>query len=304
MTLVLVFLGTSAAVPTRARGLPSLALLTGRDILVFDAGEGTQHRMVLSRISPLRVSAVFITHLHGDHFFGLPGLIQSMAMYGRKKGLRIYGPPGLAEFLEASINASGFSPPFPLRVVEGLRLKHRSAYYTVSSFPVCHTGRPALGYLYEESEKPGKLDMDKVRRLGLEPGPHLKVLKEGRPIQVRGRVVEPGEVLGPPRRGARVVYTGDTRPCSSVVEAAREADLLVHDATFTSELREEAWEEGHSTAEDAARIAKASAARMLILTHISARYRDPSPLLREAQQIFPFTLVAEDFLRIALRSPW
>jgi len=304
LTVVIVFLGTSAATPTRSRGLPSIALKLGGEVLLFDVGEGTQHRMMAAGISPLRVSAIFITHLHGDHFFGLPGLLQSMAMNNRVKPLLIYGPPGISSFLEAVFKASGFQPPFQINVKEGLSLEYRADRYVVESFQVCHTGRPALGYRYREKDKPGNIDVRRALKLGLKPGPLYRVLKEGRPVIIGGRVIRPEDVVGPPHKGLSIVYTGDTRPCSSVVEFSRGAKVLIHESTFTSDYEEEAWEEGHSTARDAARIARAAGVGLLVLTHISARYQDSSLLLSEASSIYPFTLVAEDYMHLAIRGPW
>ncbi len=302
-TLRIVFLGTGAAVPSRDRSLPSIALQVDGSILLFDAGEGAQHRMVEAGLSPVRVEAVFITHLHGDHVFGLPGLLQTMAMMGRRSPLRIYGPPGLEGFVRAAVELSSrnpHNPGFRVELVLGDRLRHESRGYTVESFPVEHSPG-SMGYVFREHDKPGRVDLARLRGLGLEPGPYLRLLKEGRPARVGGRLVRPEDVLGPARRGRVVVYTGDTLPSRRVVEAARGADVLIHDATFTHDLAEEAHEKGHATAREAAEVAAEAGVSMLVLTHISARYRDAGPLYREACSVFPFTLVAYDHMVLAIK---
>ena len=302
-SLRIVFLGTGAAVPSRDRSLPSLAIQADGRILLFDVGEGAQHRMLQAGLSPLKVVAVFITHLHGDHVFGLPGLLQTMAMMGREEPLTIYGPPGLKGFVEAALELSSRSPSnprFKVKLILGEDLRYDSEDYVVESFPVEHSPG-SLGYVFRERDKPGRVNLDRLRKLGLEPGPYLRVLKGGRPVRVSGKLVKPEDVLGPPRRGRVVVYTGDTLPSERVVEVSRGADVLIHEATFTHELADEAHEKGHATAKEAAETALKAGVSLLILTHISARYRDPSQLYVEASRIFPFTLVAHDLMFLALR---
>lgn len=304
MEVGVVFLGTSAAMPTRYRGLPGLVLKYRGSLLLFDCGEGTQHRLVEAGLSPLKIKAVFITHLHGDHVFGLPGLIQSMAMNNRRESLYVYGPKGIAHLLEAVFEAARFAPPFNVYVVEvrgGERFRVLDRVW-VSVFPVRHTVE-AYGYAVYEEPRPGKVDVEKARRLGIEPGPLLGLLQRGIPVSVGGRLVRPEEVVGKPRPGFRLVYTGDTAPIDGLrkVVGLDKVDVLVHDATFTSEYELEAHEEGHSTALDAAKAAIELGARVLVLTHFSARYRSPEPLVFEASRLHPNVVAAEDLLKLPIR---
>ncbi|ABM80517.1 ribonuclease Z [Hyperthermus butylicus] len=301
MELGIVFLGTSAAVPTRYRGLPSIAVVHRGSIVLLDAGEGTQAALTRAGLSPLRVEAIFITHLHGDHFFGLPGLLQSMGMLGRKTPLLVAGPRGLYGFLREAFRASRWLPGFPLYVAElepGEKLVLPSGL-EVESFPVSHT-IPAMGYRLVEPRRKPRINIEKARRLGIEPGPLLAKLQRGEPVTVAGRIVRPEEVVEEQPR-AVIVYTGDTRPCPTVVEAARNATVLIHDATFTSSMAREAYEQGHSTARDAARAASTADARLLVLFHISARYETPDPLLAEARIHHDNVVAAEDYLKIPIR---
>jgi len=301
LELGLVFLGTSAAVPTRSRGLPGIALVYRGSIVVMDCGEGTQAALTRAGLSPLRVEAVLVTHLHGDHVFGLPGLAQSMAMLGRRRPLLVAGPPGVYGFLREAFRYTRWLPPFPLYVAElepGDTLALPSGL-RVEAFPVDHTV-PALGYRVEEPRRKPRVDLEQARRLGLEPGPLLGRLQRGEPVRVGGRLVRPEDVLVE-RPRAVIVYTGDTRPAETVVEAARGATVLVHDSTFASDMAEEAHAQGHSTALDAARAAREAGARLLVLFHISARYESPGPLLREARRVHPATVAAEDLAKLPLR---
>ncbi len=301
MELGLLFLGTSAAVPTPGRGLPGLAVIHRGRAILLDAGEGTQAALTRYGVSPLRVEAVLVTHLHGDHLFGVPGLLQSMAMAGRRGLLVAAGPPGLRRFLEEAAIATRWLPPYPVEVhelVPGESLVLPSGW-RVEAYPACHTV-PGLVYRLVEPPRKPRVDLEAARRLGVS-GPLLGRLQRGEPVVAAGgRLVRPEEVVRP-RPRAVIVYTGDTAPCSSVVEAARGATVLVHDATFTSDMEEEAHRQGHSTAADAARAAREAGAGLLVLTHFSARYRDPGPLLREARRIFPRVVAAGDGLRLVVR---
>jgi ribonuclease Z len=301
LELGLVILGSSAAVPTKSRGLPSIAVVYRGSIILLDAGEGTQAALTRAGLSPLKVEAVLVTHLHGDHFFGLPGLLQSMGMLGRKSLLLVAGPRGLYSFLREAFKVSRWLPGYPLYIAElgaGERLSLPSGW-TVETFPTCHTVE-SLGYRLVEPPRKPKLNMELLRRLGLRPGPYLSKLREGEPVEVNGVLLKPEDVfIQQPR--TTIVYTGDTRPCKTVVEAARNATVLVHDATFTSDMAEEAYEQGHSTAADAAKAAAEAGAELLVLFHISARYEDPTPLLNEARRYHHNTIVAEDTLKIVIR---
>ena len=302
MELGLVFLGSSAAVPTRARGLPGIVVVYRGSLVLLDAGEGTQARLVLAGLSPLKIAAILVTHLHGDHVFGLPGLLQSMAMLDRRGLLLVAGPPGLYGFLREVFRYTAWLPPFPLYVAElapweRLRLPNG---FEATAFPVDHGAVPALGYRLVEPPRRPRISLEKAKRLGLRPGPLFSRLQRGEPVVVDGRFIRPEEVVEEQPR-ATIVYTGDTRPMESTVEAARGATVLIHDATFTSDMAREAHEQGHSTARDAAIVASRAGAKILVLYHISARYDDPEPLLREARTYHPRVVVAEDLSSLVLR---
>jgi len=301
LELGIVILGSSAAVPTKARGLPSIAVVYRGSIILLDAGEGTQAALVRAGLSPLKVEAILITHLHGDHFFGLPGLLQSMGMLGRKTPLLVAGPRGLYSFLRQAFTASRWLPGYPLYIAAGGAGERISlpSGWTVKTFPTCHTIE-SIGYRLEEPPRKPKLNIELLRKLGLKPGPYLSKLREGKPVTVKGVTLRPEQLLIQQPRTV-IVYTGDTKPCSTVVEAARNATVLIHDSTFTSDMAREAYEQGHSTALDAAKTAAQAGAKLLILFHISARYDNPTPLLNEARRYHRNTIVAEDMLKIILR---
>lgn len=300
MQLGIVFLGTSAAIPTKERWLPCIAVLHRGSIILLDVGEGCQYRLLEEGLSPLRVEAILVTHLHGDHFYGLPGLLQSMSMMGREKDLLLIGPRGLAEYIETVLNTTRHDPAYrllllearegPLAEIGGLRIE---------AFRVDHGGIEAYGYRLSGKERK-KLRIDILEtHYGLKPGPYVKKLLRGEEVEVGGRKLDP-ETLVYTVKPPVIVYTGDTRPCKCVEKAARNATILIHEATFTLDRRREALEEGHSTAWDAAVTAKRAGVRLLVLTHISARYRDPEPLAEEARRVFPQSIVAEDHMRILL----
>jgi ribonuclease Z len=294
-------LGTGAGVPTPERGLPSIALVYRGSIVLLDAGEGTQRAMSKAGLSPLKVEAIFITHLHGDHFFGLPGLLQSMAMLGRQKELLVVGPRGLKSFVEAAAEATRWLPPYPVKIVElrGGSVVRTPSGLEVEAFPVAHTIE-AYGYKVVEPPRRPKVNLEAARRLGIKPGPLLGRLQRGEAVVVGGRVVRPEDVLEPQPRTV-IVYTGDTAPTERIIEAARGAHVLVHDSTFSSAMAEEAYKQGHSTAADAGEAASRAGARSLVLFHVSARYRDASVLEDEARRFHPHVVVAEDMQKVVLR---
>jgi len=297
-----VVLGSSAAVPAWGRRLPAIALLYRGSVILLDCGEAAQYGIIEHGVSYQRLEAVLVTHLHGDHFLGIPGLLQTMTMNRRGRRLIIVGPGELRGFIEECIEDSGTWPSFPIEFhdasrVEELRLP---SGLRVKPFPVRHTVE-AYGYLVSEPDRPGRLDLEKAVRLGLRPGPAIARLKRGEPVMVGGRLVRPEDVLGPPRRGLRIVYTGDTAPFRIEEYVEPPVDLLIHDSTFTSDMAVKAHAQGHSTALDAAEAAVRLGARVLLLTHFSARYRDPSPLLEEARRLHPYTYAAVEGMKIPLR---
>jgi ribonuclease Z len=245
---------------------------------------------------------VFITHMHGDHVLGLPGLIQTMALLDRDKKLEVYGPLGIRKFMECVRETVQFGLTFPIEIYEigvaGAVCKEQE--YTVQAVWANHV-TPSLAYALVEKPRPGKFYPEKAKALGVPEGPMWGQLQRGRAVKLSdGRIVKPENVLGPPRRGRKIVYTGDTRPFDGLAEFAANADLLIHDATLDDELAERAEEDGHSTPSQAAKIAKKAKAKRLVLTHISARYKNTSKLLKQAKKIFKNTFVAEDFLEIEI----
>ncbi len=303
VTAELMVLGSSAAVPMRGRSLPCIVFSYRGQHVLFDAGEGCQHRLIEAGIGVQRVKAVLITHLHGDHFYGLPGLIHSMSMLGRRDELLVVGPKGIREALELLVELGGAKPSFPVRVVEarhGLSLTIPGIGFTARAFQVDHTVE-AYGYVLEEPrERVLRVSVEKLAELGLRPGPFLSRLKRGEEVVVEGKRVRPEDVLEEARKPLKIVYTGDTRPCEEVVKAAARATVLIHDSTFHSRDSDRAYEEGHSTSADAGRAAAEASASLLILTHISARYDDVTPLIRDAERFHPYVLAAEEWLKIPL----
>lgn len=295
----IVFLGTSGAVPTRDRALPSIAVIRRGRIALLDAGEGVQYRLLTYKISPLKIDCIYITHGHGDHVFGIPGLIHTMNMLGASKKVRIYAPREVLEFISDTIKLSRHPPIFPLEMYDLKECENsRFQDYTVTWFPAFH-GREAYGFTLQQDSKPGKFNVEAALKLGVPKGPLWKKLQMGEDVKLpNGRIVKSREVVGEPKPGLKIVYTGDTTPSNTIVEAARGADILIHDSTFTSDLEEEAHKQGHSTSLDAGITAKKAKVHTLILTHISARYKSSNLLLEDAKKVFKRVVVAEDGLTV------
>lgn len=283
------------------RGLASVAVRLGGEVLLFDCGEGTQRQMMRARVGFKRRMKIFITHLHGDHLLGLPGLLQTMSLLDRREKVEIYGPVGVGAFLagvSATVRGNLAFPVGVEEVEEGAVCRGRG-YRVVAGWAEHST--PTLAYALIEDDKPGKFHPERAEALGVPKGPLWHRLQHGRRVKLKdGRVVEPSEVVEPKRRGVRVVYSGDTRPCRGVVKLAEGADLLIHEATFDDELTERAEADWHSTASQAAQVAAEAGVRMLVLTHISARYKDPTLLLSQARRVFGEVAVAEDLMAITL----
>lgn len=298
----LTFLGTGGSVPTTKRNTLSIVLRLGPEVLMFDCGEGTQRQLMASSVSFMKITSIFITHLHGDHFLGLPGLIQSMNFYGREAPLHIYGPQGTDDMVEAVLGLGVFDRKYdvqghdlsPGQMVEGNG-------YRVEAFRADHTV-PALGYAFQEDDRPGRFDPDKAISLGVKEGPSFSRLVEGKAVKVEGSTVTPDMVMGPPRKGLRLVYSGDTAPCPELEAACQGADVLVHEATVASDLEAKAREFGHSTARDAASLARDSQVGALFLVHISGRYDEADELLEEARGIFANTVIPSDLDSFVLRT--
>jgi len=296
------FLGTAAARPTVGRNVSALAVQREGDLMLFDCGEGTQRQMMRYQTG-FSIGAIFVTHLHADHFLGLIGLLRTLSLQGRSEPLEIYGPRRGKRILESAVFLGVERVNFPVEIRElepGDRVARDG--YDIVAFPVRH-GVPALGWALVEHDRLGRFNLERARSLGVPEGPLFGKLHRGESIMVDGRTIDPSDVVGPSRPGRRVVYTGDTAPSKEVVEVARDADLLIHDSTFGDEDAERARETGHSTAAEAAQVGRDAGVRRLLLTHISARYADaPAVLEREARQIFPGAKVAFDGL--ALEIPY
>lgn len=288
VTLRVTFLGTGGAVPTTARNTAALFINRDGDRLLFDVGEGTQRQMMRFGTG-FGIDAVFLTHAHGDHVLGLPGLVQTWGFNDRTAPVTVYTPRGTEQQIRTLIHALEVEIPYPLSVeaVDPGETVLTRDEYTVQAIDVDHR-TTAVGYALIEDERKGRFDRDRAEELGVPPGPKFGQLHEGESVKLEdGSVVEPDEVVGEPRPGRRVVYSGDTRPSDAIAAAAQDADLLIHDATFTEEEQSRAAQTGHSTAAEAGRIAARAGARRLALVHLSSRYAgDPSPLKREAAASF------------------
>src|SRR5581483_6116931 len=294
MDLDVVFLGTAGSAPTARRAPSALLVRRGGERLLFDCGEGTQRQLLQSSVGLVDLADVFLTHFHADHFLGLPGMLKTFALRGRDASLTVYGPPGLRELFDVLRRIVG-KLPYRLELAEvraGDALERDG--YKLLVFPVAH-GVAAVGYALVEQPRPGRFDVDAADALGVPNGRERGVLQHGESVTLDdGRTVTPDAVLGPPRAGRSILYPGDTMPSEVVQALAEGADLLVHEATFAAEDAERAAETRHSTAAQAAEVARAAGVRMLALTHLSPRYFGPE-IAREAREIFPNTVVPRDF---------
>jgi len=298
-------LGTSSGKPTIKRNVSALAVAREAEWLLFDCGEGAQTQITRAGLSPNRLVAVFITHLHGDHFNGLPGLLSTMGLDRRTRELTLAGPPGVREYLNTLERLRVIFINYPLDLKELTAAADsnsvlETADYTVTARPLDHR-LFALGYRVDERSRPGRFNVARARELGVPEGQLWGQLQSGNDVKLDdGRTIRSSDVLGAQRPGKSVAYCLDTRPCAAAIELARGVDLLIHEATYTEELAAEAREYGHSTAAQAARTAREAGARRLLITHFSTRYPDPAILLEEARAIFPETILAEDLMEIQI----
>lgn len=300
--LKLTFLGTSSSRPTVRRGVSSLAVQREGDLHLFDCGEGTQRQMMRFAVG-FSVRGVFLTHLHADHYLGLPGLLRTMCLQAREEELVVYCPAGREADVQRIVVIGGERLTFPLRI-EGLEPGAAAGFdgYEVRAVRTEHTA-PSVGYALVEPDRLGRFDVERARAAGVPEGPLFGRLHRGEDVELPGgRTVRARELVGPPRPGRALVYTGDTRPCAAVREAARGADLLVHEATFMHEEIDRARDTRHSTAHEAGEVAEAAEAARLALTHFSARYSElPHRLAAEARGAFSGDVIAaEDGLEIEL----
>jgi len=292
----IVFLGTGGSWPSKDRNVSAVAMRIGSDVLLFDCGEGTQRQLMSSNVSFMKINRILISHFHGDHFLGLPGLIQSMSFNNRKNPLEIYGPHGTVKLVNIIINLGYFTPTFDFVVkdledndtvkCDGYIIKAKMAEHNV----------PTLAYAVEENTRQGRFNVKKAKKLGIPEGPLFRKLQKGENIMVNGEKVTPDMVLGKSRKGKKIVYIPDTKPSKKIVELARNANVLIHDSTADSKLEKKANKYGHSSARQAAVIAKKAGVKLLFLTHISPRYEDTGILEKDAKKVFSNSVVAEDFL--------
>lgn len=300
MSLCLRFLGTSAARPTVERNVSSLALLREGEAFLFDCGEGTQRQMMRYGIT-FNLDDIFFTHFHTDHLIGVVGLLRTMSLQGRTEPLRLWGPTGADRMLRRAESLGSERLAFGLEIREltaGDAIPRKE--YLIHAFALDHRGPPSIGYVIAEHERRGRFNPQLAAELGIPEGPLWGRIHKGESVTLPdGRVIEPSVLVGQTRPGRRVVITGDTRPCAATIVAAQGADLLVHESTFGDEEAERAVETGHSTAREAAQVAKMAGVRQLVLTHVSARYtRDTSELEQEARSVFPDTRIARDGMEI------
>ena len=299
----LTFLGTASAIPTRLRNHTSIIIKISNRMILFDCGEATQKQIMKAGISPMKIDDIYITHLHGDHILGLPGIIQSLAFRGRTRPLNIYGPKGINELIEHIKNIGFYTIGYEVithEINDEDEIIYQQNDFRISARKMKHT---VVDYAYkiEELRQP-KFLRQKAIELGIPPGPLFGKLQAGNEVTVDGKIIKPEQVLGPPREGVKLVFSGDTIPQESMIDFAKNVDVLIHEATFTKDIRDKAFENGHTVAEDAALIAKKANVEQLILTHLSNRYTSSKLLLEEAKVVFEDTVYAEDLMAVIIEN--
>lgn len=302
------FLGTGAGIPAKLRNVTSIALKLLEErgsIWLFDAGEATQHQILHTSIKPRRIEKIFITHLHGDHIYGLPGLLASRSFQGGESEVTVYGPKGLKEYITISLSVSQTYLKYPLKIVEIAEgVIFEDEQFIVEARLLDH-GIPSYGYRIVEKDRPGTLLADKLVEAGVQPGPIFRKIKGGETVTLEdGTVIVPSDFLGPAQKGRIITILGDTRYCENAISLARDADLLIHEATFSKGEEKLAFDYFHSTTHQAAEVANLAGSKQLCLTHISSRYDRQAwqELVMEAQEIFANTYIAEDFKEINIPS--
>jgi len=296
------FLGTAGSWPTKERSASAIALDLERELVLLDCGEGTQRQFFQSSASFMRVRRVFLTHFHGDHFLGLPGLIQSMCLNHRTEPLDVYGPPDAKEMVNRALAMGYFTLRFPVEVHalnpgESVELDGYSVRTSRAEHPV-----PSLAYRIDEATKRGRFDAEHAKTLGIH-GPDFRRLEAGESVRVGSTVVHPADVMGAPRPGRSIVYSGDTGPSEDVRRLAHRATVLIHEATVSQEIEAEANAWGHSSARQAAELAQRAEASALFLTHFSSRYKELEPLENEARVVFPGSRAARDLMDELVHQP-
>lgn len=309
------FLGTSSGVPTRARNVSAVAVRLPQrsELWLFDCGEGTQHQFLRSELRLSQLRRIFITHMHGDHVFGLPGLLASLGLSGSSGGVDLYGPDQLESYLQGVLRTSSTRIGYPLDVhrvrtaAEADRIVFEDEELTVRATPLHHRV-PAYAYRVDQKPRPGRFDVERAREMEIPPGPVYAALKRGETVTLEdGRRIDGTELCGPERPGASIVYCTDTMFCEEAVELARGADLLIHESTFSHAEADMAFQRQHSTSTMAAQTAAEAGVGQLVLTHLSPRYAPGNPvtaddLLSEARAIFPNTILAKDFLCVEVSA--
>ena len=296
----LVFLGTSAAQPTEKRGLSCICLEKEGEILMFDAGESAQISYMKSGLGWNKKMKLFVTHLHGDHCVGILGLLQTMSMQNRTEPLEIFGPKGIDEFLAANIKILNFGLPFSILIT----IVNEGTIYENNKFLI-HAAKAnhsitAFSYLFEEKDKPGRFNVEKAKELGIPEGELWNKLQNGEDITNNEKIIKPEQVLGQKRLGKKIGISGDTMPTKELEEFFNECDYLVFDSTFLDEEKQKAQDTCHSTAKQAAELAKNANVKNLILTHFSARYKDEIGHKTEAEQIHNSVITAKDLLEVEI----
>ncbi|MDH5415868.1 MAG: ribonuclease Z [Nitrosopumilus sp.] len=297
----LVFLGTSAAQPTEKRGLSCICLERDGEILMFDAGEAAQISYMKSGLGWNKKMKMFVTHLHGDHCVGILGLLQTMSMQNRTEALEIFGPNGIEEFIAANIKVLNFGLSFPILITnikEGKVFEDKK--FSIYACKANHSVT-AFSYLFEEKDKPGRFNLDEAKKIGIPEGELWKKLQNGNQIEINGKIIKPEQVLGEKRSGKKIGISGDTMPTKELEKFFENCDYLVFDATFLDGEKQRAQDTCHSTAKQAATIAKSAKVKNLVLTHFSARYKDEVGHLQEANKIHDSVITARDLLEIEIK---
>jgi ribonuclease Z len=294
----IVFLGTTAAVPSSARGHVAIALKYHNEIILWDCGEGTQRQLIRSKTNYMKINKIFVTHFHGDHFLGIPGLIQTMSFADRSEPLHIYGPKGIEELMKGMLNLGEYAVGFDIHaheMSEGMAIEEEK--YTITCLAVKHS-IPTYGLLFEE-KKGREFLLEKAKALGIPQGHLYSKLQRGEEVEFNGKTIRPDDVLGEQKNGHRVIYSSDTRPVKSITDNCKDA-MLIHDGTFDGSLSEHAVKTDHSTVVEAAEQAKKGGAAALYLIHISPRYKKEDLLLEQAKKVFDNTIIARDLMRVTL----
>ncbi|MDR3290538.1 MAG: ribonuclease Z [Methanobrevibacter sp.] len=297
----LTFLGTSSAVPSKHRNHPSIGLKAFGEVMLFDCGENTQRQLIFAKISPMKITKIFISHLHGDHILGLPGLIESMGFRGRKEPLNIYGPPGIfnVEIAIRNLGCNNKTFTTTFHEIKGGTVIDNDEYM-IKAIKTKHNIYN-LSYSIIEKKKPRFLK-EKAIELGVKPGPDFGKLHNGESIKVNNKIISPDQVLGEDRMGIKISYSGDTKPSDELVEFIKNSNILIHESTYDQSDIDKANEHYHSTGKQAAEIAKRANVNRLILTHISSRYKKADKIKEEACEVFENTNIAFDFFKIELNT--